>query len=514
MEAYCKVLIVEDEMLVRQGIRFLLDWEKEGFRIVGEASNGKEALELVEQHQPNIILTDIVMPIMDGEELVRIVKGLHPEIEIIVLSSFGEFDYVRSTFQSGVADYMLKPKLDAASLLAVLKKTRERLPIEHHREWPDDRQHSLDYILDRLISGYSIDYEAAPFQSELPYSAYMLLVVESDDASAAAKRNEDWMEALLKAEVQRSNKPIAIRRLATLDGHIRFLLNMDASNCDEVVLLAKELLESAVNTSQSLCAAISRRFDRIGQLHEAYSGDILNMLNHRFFLPDRRLLLADHVSEPQTASATFDLEAYSNELNRQDFHPALHRLDSYVRSMPGRLDKDMFEFKSFLGHSMFNMIVALLHFHYEANALDQSKYEYLRSIHEAKHIGEVMPLLESFMNEVMSCVDRSKTGTSGIQKILHYIDEHISEPLTLTEVAKQFHFNPSYLSNYFAVHNREGFNEYVNRVRIEKACKLLKGSMELSISEISSLVGYSDHSYFTKVFRKQMGISPSHYRKI
>ena len=117
MAISCRVLIVDDELLVRQGIKHLLNWEHEGFQIVGEASNGKEALELIERMEPHIVITDIVMPVMGGEELTRAVKARFPEIEVIILSSFGEFDYVRSTFQSGVVDYILKPKLEAVQLL-------------------------------------------------------------------------------------------------------------------------------------------------------------------------------------------------------------------------------------------------------------------------------------------------------------------------------------------------------------------------------------------------------------
>ncbi|MNI54103.1 Regulatory protein SoxS [compost metagenome] len=173
----------------------------------------------------------------------------------------------------------------------------------------------------------------------------------------------------------------------------------------------------------------------------------------------------------------------------------------------------MFEFKSFLCHSMFQIIGMMLNYHYEARALDDSKYEYFRFIHEAKHIGEAEARLERFLQDATEVVMKNRTGSPALQKIMLYIDEHYTRPLTLTEVAKEFHFNPSYLSNYFALHNKEGFNEYLNRVRIEKACLLLKENSDLSISEISGVVGYSDHSYFTRVFRKLMGISPSQYRK-
>ena len=127
MKPLFKIMIVDDEMLVRQGIKHLLNWEQEGYQIVGEASNGLEALNLMDEVNPHVILTDIVMPVMGGEKLVKIVKEKYPHIEVIVLSSFSEYDYVRSTFQSGVADYILKPKLEADYLLSILNKTTAKM---------------------------------------------------------------------------------------------------------------------------------------------------------------------------------------------------------------------------------------------------------------------------------------------------------------------------------------------------------------------------------------------------
>jgi two-component system response regulator YesN len=512
MTVYCKVLIVDDEMLVRQGIRHLLDWESEGFQIVGEAANGKEALDMVHLFQPNIVLTDIVMPVMDGEELTRIVKGMYPEIEIVVLSSFGEFEYVRSTFQSGVADYMLKPKLDAVSMLAVLKKTAERIPAFQHSDWKSEKKQSVDYILDKLISGYSVDYDRNEISTKFPYTSFVLLSVVQDK-SVSLTRNEEWLEAALKAIIQKRDKPVATRRLSHQDGYIRYLLNLDNSAQEDAVQIAQQLAEASEKGHVAIVVALSRVFEHIHELNDIYTNDMLKVLDHRFFLPDRRLLIVNELEKQAEKGEPFDMEAFTAELNHQEFDLAFGRLSAYAHSMNGRLDTDMFEFKSFLDHSLFNIIVTLKHFHYEASALDEGKYEYFRAIHEAEHIGEVILLLEKFLNEAVSCVSYNRTGSPGIQKILQYMDKHFSQPLTLTEVAKHFHFNPSYLSNYFTVHNKEGFNEYLNRIRIDKACTLLRENPNLSISEISNLVGYSDHSYFTKVFRKLMGISPSHYRK-
>ena len=173
----CKIVIVDDEVLIRQGIKHYVNWEQEGFQIVGEASNGKEALEIIEQTQPQIVITDIVMPIMDGEELTRIVKSKYPEIEIIVLSSFGEFDYVRSSFQSGVVDYILKPKLDANSLLSVLNKAVSKLPSADAIETKQQDHISIDHVIDKIMSGYETDYDTELIARVFPYDSFCLLGV-------------------------------------------------------------------------------------------------------------------------------------------------------------------------------------------------------------------------------------------------------------------------------------------------------------------------------------------------
>lgn len=223
---FCKILVVDDEMLVRQGIIHLLDWEGEGFQIAGEASNGREALELIEMQRPHIILTDIVMPVMDGEELIRLVKGMYPEIEVIVLSSFSEFEYVRSTFQSGVADYILKPKLEAASLLAVLKKTAQRIPQLQHFDWRSNKRQSADYILDKLISGYPVEYEAEALQEMFPFPGYALIVADTGEEPAAISRKEEWLENSIRSLLQTGGSPLAYCRLSTLEVHVRVLFNL------------------------------------------------------------------------------------------------------------------------------------------------------------------------------------------------------------------------------------------------------------------------------------------------
>ena len=107
MEDYCKVLIIDDEFIMRQGMKHMLEWEKEGFQIVGEATNGQEGLDLIEKLEPDIVLADIVMPVLDGIEFSQILKQKYPGIQLIILSSYDKFEYVKSTLLNGASDYKI-----------------------------------------------------------------------------------------------------------------------------------------------------------------------------------------------------------------------------------------------------------------------------------------------------------------------------------------------------------------------------------------------------------------------
>ena len=128
MDRYCKVLVIDDEFIIRQGMKHMIDWEKEGFQIVGEANNGQEGLEMIEMLKPNIVLADIVMPVIDGMELSKRVHNKHPDIQIIILSGYDKFEYVKSTLLYGAVDYILKPELNPKELLNALKKAADRIP--------------------------------------------------------------------------------------------------------------------------------------------------------------------------------------------------------------------------------------------------------------------------------------------------------------------------------------------------------------------------------------------------
>lgn len=123
-----RVMIVDDEYIMRQGIKYMINWEEYGFQVVGEASNGKEALDFMEKLKPNVVFCDIAMPVMDGLDFVRIVHRKYPDVQILILSAYDKFEYVRQALLNGAVDYVLKPTLNPEELLKLLSKIADKIP--------------------------------------------------------------------------------------------------------------------------------------------------------------------------------------------------------------------------------------------------------------------------------------------------------------------------------------------------------------------------------------------------
>lgn len=503
----CKMIIVDDEILIRQGIKHYLNWEQEGFQIVGEASNGKEALELIERNHPQIVITDIVMPIMDGEELTRIVKSKYPNIEIIILSSFGEFDYVRSTFQSGVVDYILKPKLDANTLLEVLNKAVRRIPTTNLNDTKQQERMSVDHVIEKLISGFEADYDRELLARVFPYDSFYLfgVVISGNIPRGDIIQIQDSITQQYQSYIAQAT----YHTISSDKNETVLILNVNKDNSQEVIDFAKRVAEN-----HDSGFVLSEQFFDLSQLGPIYNEKVLKLIQHRFYFSHNPLLREHDLPLEIPTIEAFNMEWFIKECKHSRFQEAFNYLQEYVSVFSKSYTTDVFEFKSFFENIIFTITVILNNLEYDVAEIVSSKYEYFRSINEAHSSDETVEQLNKFIEQVNKCLLSEKNQPSNInmKKILQYIEDHYADQLSLADVAEHFHFNPSYLSNYFSTHNKQGFIEYLNKVRIEKASQLLLKE-SASISEISGMVGYSDHSYFCKVFKKINGMSPSKFRR-
>ncbi|MDP4099339.1 response regulator transcription factor [Paenibacillus sp. P96] len=515
MGQVCRILVVDDETLVRQGIKHYLNWEQYGFEIAGEAANGREALELIETVHPHIVITDIVMPLMDGEEFTRVVKSRYPQIEIIVLSSYGEFEYVRSTFQSGVADYILKPKLETEELLRVLQKTARRIPSIQYTGGTDSHTVTMESLIGKLIASYDIEYDPDLPKRYFPYGGFCLLGAGGSrlsPKSASGGMADPGQE--LAASLQAGMEHIVVQPVPADSPLSVFLINVKQEDYAHLLAKVEGLVEASASRHPGYGWVISRWFSNFNELGSIFRDRLNKLIDSRFYFPEVPLLKEASVSQPGSDTALFDLKRFAEDMKREHYESAFQSLRDHVAGMAKDHRSSASEFRSFLGNIIFNITILLGGSGYDVKELDKAKFTYFQAIEEAAHVHEATAKLEDFLQEAgrLIALKQQQTGGDSMKMLLDYINDHYSEPLSLTALAKHFHFNPSYLSTYFAAHNTEGFSEYLNKVRVDKAAELLRSSTA-PISEISSRVGYSDHSYFTKVFKKLTGSSPSQYRR-
>jgi two-component system response regulator YesN len=364
--------------------------------------------------------------------------------------------------------------------------------------------------MDKLLSGYdTVEFDGA-VQEAFPHDRYWLLGTDlrrgAQQAEGTAARLTELADQLLKEAAL----PMVHRITITGDRHWIMLLNASVSSKPVIDKLAEAMASNT--TALELGWMLSSAFDQFNRLGEIYRSELKKLLGYRFYLPAQHLIAIDRLPAPVKAAGPFQLNDFAEQLRRKQFGPAFDYLRKHVEAMSSDYQMDIFEFKSFFSNIIFNVTVLLGNMDFDIKPLEEHKYTYFKSIEEANYAAEVVRQLNAFIAEAGELIAaKHQSANPNMQLLLDYIHTHYMESLTLTEVAKAFHFNPSYLSTFFASHNPEGFNEYLNKIRVDKASELLRGG-EASISEISGMVGYSDHSYFTKVFKKRTGLSPSQYR--
>ena len=510
MKSLCKVLIVEDEYITRQGIRNMMDWRAEGFEIVGEAGNGKEALELMEKLHPHIVLTDIVMPVMNGLDLEQSLRLKYPDLQVVVLSSYGDFDYVRNSFQSGAADYVLKPTLNPAGLLKTMKRAAARIP---GLTLQGRRDRSLAACVEQLLSGFSAEETQKQFQKAFRKPCFVLTgmdVVRIFDGDKAALERQ---EKLLAQSLEKNMPDCDFVQLVADESVLLLVVNFTQPERESVFRMLRDSIAQIALQEPRICYVASGEFSSPSRLKEVYGGSFLRSLDRNFYYKGKHFLTPEDFPEPKEAKK-FNTVNYARLLETLQTEEALDSLADYVNeAIAERLLGEM-ELKTLVQNAWYQMISVLEDQGLNADSLSYLKRDCLVKIYACPYAEDFKRLFSVMETDFRSLIRKYKIDSQGspIQNILNYIDSHYNEPLSLSSLARQFNFSYSYLSSYFRSHHTEGFSEYLNKARILHAAELLREGT-FAIADVCGAVGYTDQSYFTRVFKKMTGITPREYRR-
>lgn len=516
MSELCKVLIAEDEIMIRQGIRHLIDWRKYGFEIVAETKNGIDALEKIEKYHPHIVISDIVMPVMNGIELINEISRRYPGIQVIVLSGHSDFEYVKATFRSGAIDYILKPSLNPADLLSTMKLAAKR--ITSFSLSPDYKASTIDQKFGQILSGYYsdetlssvIDYFPKPYFTLFgmdaryalgPY-ANMELIAEYIDLIAP-----DYLMGLAYSHIIYNNVLLFIINHCTGD-------NVECSLAAMTANISKH--------SQSVFFVCSECFSEAQNIHKIYNNDFATYLSKRFYHKHCNFITVSQLRETE-CKATFNSIDFSKLLGIGGVMQAIDLLREQISEMLWIHRMDETELKSLAQNAIYQITMTLEEMLVKMDKLESVSAE-LENLRDLKRdclarvnkpyfakefeaeFSAAMDDLAGFFTERLCLFNKSV-----MSKVLDYINNNYSAPLSLEKLARQFNFSYHYLSAYFGTNNQESFSKYLNHIRITQAQKMLM-DVNNSISDICFSVGYSDHSYFTQVFKKFTGLTPKAYR--
>lgn len=500
---YVRVLIVDDEYITRQGLKHMLDWEQEGFRIVGEASNGEEALALIEEQKPHIVLSDMVMPVLDGIQFSAIMQERYPGIQLIILSSYDKFEYVKTSLMNGAADYLLKPALNRENLLKTLHRAVDNIP---GLTVTGGSQSSLESQMESCLSGFREKLEEGRFARQFPFTMYRLAVLDVKEICGSNRKKAGDIRNIME-EACRQNPQIRSMVVFVEEEYLCAILNYRVKDDNEILCGMKSCARQISRIYGQSFMVVSQSFSVLQKIR-FYYGEAKEMLEKRFYYADQNLkLMEKEVSHPRLTRFAF--EEYASKLQYQKFQEAIQMFGEYMEYLCN-MQEDAYKVKNLAKNLLYNYLIELGKYGIE---IEELREKYFQRIDEAKSAEVFRAEIELEIKELNQILgEEVSQGDSRILEMKHYIREHYSEPLELAELAEKFGFGYSYLSSYFKSYTKEGFSGYLNKIRIEKACILL-GEHSKTVADISAEVGYTDQSYFCRVFKKITGKTPSLYRK-
>lgn len=528
-----RIMLVDDEAGVRNSIKAKIDWEAAGFCIDREATNGAEALELLREGPlPDVIITDIRMPKMDGVAFAKACKERYPELRVVVLSGYSDFEYTKAAIQLGVRDYLLKPVVrnELSSLLsdiaAELQTQEEMLVIRKQHEMQTNQmlQVMQEHFIWQLVKDEWFRESAVKerlLQLQLPDLAVEGLEARFIVAEMRIPhgRLEDGGERkdLLHLAFQMLCRESAEKRSGVYPIYdinhpamMYFLVLEHSSESNGVETFTKDLqrdikrflrVESVLGIGESVRG--------LRQLKDGYVSCMLSWsrstVSSSRQTPDGNMMELTNVFTPEVE------RKFIQAIENADMRSFEKQLASIF---PTGQDTPMFAF-TFLALRIILLFNAIAKkFELEDRSLQKYVWNCQMSVRDYHSREQVLEQLTVMARLVMEEVRRTRfsSGQQLIAAIRKYVDDNFSYDLTLSYLADLFHLNETYLSGLFKQNTGVTFSDYVTRLRMDKAAALLKEN-ELKLTDIAILVGYSSPSYFSTAFKKCYGVSPKEYRE-
>jgi len=502
-----KVLIADDEPNIREGLVHLIDWNSYGFVVAGLAINGLEALEFIQQENPDLLITDIRMPDMDGLELIEQIRTFNDSIRIIVLSGYDTFYYAQKAIQYGAERYILKP-IEEDELIECLEKIRRE-----HEEKTSAQKEYLLAMLRAFLNGQSIS--STQFVNAFPKGKYYYIFVEPciDDSLIFTSHQEDRILEIKSAVSDFFSETANIFILPEQSG-VGLVVNTDALTIYDGKVQGFAGALSAGLKSRGIYADIlvGLCVDNISELVKSRDSISICRDKRFYFKAGERIITCDEDIEFSLGLSENHLP---DELVKATIHGKYEDIPRAVSALCEAFRRDKVSPATVILY-IDNILVELLK---EIEAMGGDRFQLLvkRTMFNKivnMTINTVRIFLEDLCKEAADILAdlRSKVSSKLINDIILYVRENYHTELDLKILSKKFFKSPNHLGRMFKNSTGMSFNTFLNKVRVDEAKKLLRRS-DAKIYEIAFQVGFKDPNYFCVKFEELEGMTPTQYRE-
>ena len=539
-----KIFLAEDEVIVRETIKRMIPWENLGFELVGEAADGEMALPLLIRQQPDLLITDIKMPFMDGLTLARLAKKEVPGLKVVILSGYDDFNYAKQAINIGVEDYLLKP-ITKNALIERLTEIRSRYEDEKtqreyyekfHREMQAYEKNSSRDFFEVLVSG-SLDMmevykRAEKLGLDIVAESYNVLIFTmncNEDFSWQREGYSSWeAESLEMLEKFFTGHPFAMLFRSNVFSY-GVLIKGEKNSIRENTRICVEEIRKIFDRKEDnkeWFVAVGESVERLSQIQKSYHS--ASRAFSQRYLYDGKVLYYDEILAMEKKDVTNDDSEYLQKVDVNALNPTilqkflsnglLEETENFVQDYFYAIGQEPMESVVFRSYVILNVRFSVLSFLKElgcdTKTLEPEDTEKILA-ESGRNMESIIAYAEKLVSQAIQLRDRNSgnKNRSILKTAVDFIDQHyMEEDMSLNKAANAANVSANHFSALFSQNMGQTFIEYLTSLRMDKAKEYLRCTGMRS-SEIAGEVGYKDAHYFSYLFKKTQGMTPSDYRK-
>ena len=467
-----KVVLVDDEPLMLKDLQEIIEWDKAGFEVVAALSSGQELISLIKYYNPDLIITDIVMPQMSGIDICEYM-GRKSNVPVILVSAYNDFEYARKAIHVNAFEYLTKP-VEKSELMDTLMRASEHIK-EKKQQFRNLVKGKMNELINEAYNAEKIITDLIKIvQEQCGAKIFRVAIINADKAINIREAEEEF------------NKTDSF---ITPIGNMKYLCLFMLQNQKQQKPLENSMKKFACEHECRIgvsteCTSIKNIMSIIEQAEMMSDGFFCNQ-NHKVYIYQKH-----------------DINSIFSKLKKLDSYS---QLSEFIKEIPAMADRGELnpEEVCVLYYELLNKLAP-------QNATSE-KLSYKQLAESYKNMDDMIDYLLQFFEE-----DKKESGVSTkkiVRYMVEYISDNYSKKIYLSEFAEKYFLHPKYLGTVFKNEVGKSFVEYLVEVRLKKAEELLKNN-ELYINEISEMVGYDDYFHFSKLFKKYKGVSPSKYRAV